>query len=187
MTNRYGMRRRCKCYENTKEATRLPKRGRERKTTERTNRSCFYAPFRILRSCSTVVACVWGDGIDENTLYPVRALKKYRISKMDEFEPVLSLDPIEEAADSSRFVGVVQSAEGQEGFSVVEQNSKQESVEELLRQENARLKELGGRAASRELTNRAVEIDRREDVPTTGDESKQKIICSFGVFVTNNL
>lgn len=85
--------------------------------------------------------------IDENLLYPVRALKKYRISKMDEFEPVLCLNPIEAAEDSSRFVGVVQSAEENAGFSVIESASKSESVEKSLREENARLKELGGRNA----------------------------------------
>ena len=83
--------------------------------------------------------------IDDNTLYPVRALKKYRISKMDEFEPVLCLNPIQSVDEPSRFVGVAQSAEGNKAFSVVETISKKESEEEALRKENARLKELGGR------------------------------------------
>ncbi|CBK20312.2 uncharacterized protein [Blastocystis hominis] len=80
---------------------------------------------------------------NENTLYPVRALKKYRISKIDDFEPVLCLNPIQSAEESSRFVGVAQSAEGNKAFSVVETTSKKESAEEALRKENARLKELG--------------------------------------------
>lgn len=75
----------------------------------------------------------------------MRALKKYRISKMDEFEPVLCLNPIQSVDEPSRFVGVAQSAEGNKAFSVVETTSKKESEEEALRKENARLKELGGR------------------------------------------
>ena len=43
--------------------------------------------------------------------------------------------------------GVVQSAEENAGFSVIESASKSESVEKSLREENARLKELGGRNA----------------------------------------
>lgn len=64
---------------------------------------------------------------------------------MDEFEPVLCLNPIQSVDEPSRFVGVAQNAEGNKAFSVVETTSKKESEEEALRKENARLKELGGR------------------------------------------
>lgn len=81
--------------------------------------------------------------VDENLLYPLKALKKYRISDVKSYEPVLCLNPLEHSESDTRFVGMTEAVK-EGNVPPPAQQSVGESVEDSLRSENAKLKELSG-------------------------------------------